>query len=143
MNDLKSCPFCNNTEVKIEHNIDGWAYIGCSNCGCRGPESRLDHLAVTEWNERTSMIDKQIDTIRVKLNDTMIALHNDHGNHYAEEIKYMYLTTAFDILDQLTTKNELESSKEIKHQSTCALETSDWNTETVCNCNVKKLSKDV
>jgi len=53
---LKPCSFCGSNDLKLEHDSFAWAYIGCLNCGCRAPESRLDRLAVETWNERKESI---------------------------------------------------------------------------------------
>lgn len=62
---LKSCPFCSNKDVRLQHrgrNQYGY-YVICKNCGCRTPlyqyqfdskEKRREE-AIKQWNTRKPM----------------------------------------------------------------------------------------
>ena len=45
---LKPCPFCERTvTLSARHR---WWFVGCE-CGARGPEFEIEHLAVMGWNK--------------------------------------------------------------------------------------------
>ena len=63
MSELKSCPFCGNTEIEIQHchtsSVDPakrepYFPIGCPECGAWIGSERTEEEAITAWNSRAT-----------------------------------------------------------------------------------------
>ena len=59
MNDLKPCPFCNDTYIRVHFTKGGNYVVGCNtlNCVCLHSEGKLFssvEKAVDAWNRRAS-----------------------------------------------------------------------------------------
>lgn len=56
---LKSCPFCESTDVETygafveleKKEVDGWACY-CNSCGARGPVKLTERKAANSWGQR-------------------------------------------------------------------------------------------
>jgi len=55
-NELKPCPFCGFSEIKI-YNLFYEKYARCARCGAEGPHVNTNEGVIITWNNRANTID--------------------------------------------------------------------------------------
>jgi Lar family restriction alleviation protein len=62
--ELKPCPFCGGTELKIDYCSGKW-YVACAvPCAALGPDGDTENAAIEAWNKRTITDDDQWNELR-------------------------------------------------------------------------------
>ena len=57
MNNLKPCPFCGGTDLRMGEAHEA-VYVNCPDCDTDGPMRHTDQEAITAWNTRAEGIDE-------------------------------------------------------------------------------------
>lgn len=58
MVELKKCPFCGGTNLRVKPVWKTYRFVACQDCKAGGPVAKTDERAIELWNERSRSADK-------------------------------------------------------------------------------------
>lgn len=64
MNDLKPCPFCGATNVRVKCIAEFTYSVKCSQCDAFGPDGPTKEYAIDHWNDCTARSSAPVETLR-------------------------------------------------------------------------------